>query len=84
MNKDNEEMIGQLIYYKSPFNFRLRQYDPSFNPYMDRVKSLLNTRYVLKKQNVVKNIYVIYQNQTKSIYRAQVIDIDSEIESLLL
>jgi len=79
---NTEEIIGSLIFYKSPFNFRVRQHNPNFEPFMNDIKSALNSRYILKKCELVKNMYVIYQMQSSnSIYRAKIIDMDSGIES---
>lgn len=80
--KDNQEIIGSLIYYKSPFNFQVRKYNPNFESFMNHIKSNVDSRYILIKCDIVKNMYVIYHNQSDdSIYRAQVIDMDSEIKS---
>lgn len=79
--KDNKEIICSLIYYKSPFNFCVRQYNPNFELFMEQIKSTLGTRHILTKCQLVKNMYVIYQHQLNSIYRAQIIDMDSEVES---
>jgi len=76
------EIIASLIYYKSPFNFHVRQYNPNFNSYMDQIKSTLNSRHILSKCELLKNMYIIYQSQSDCIYRAQIIDMDSEIKSL--
>lgn len=76
-----EEIIGSLILYKSPFNFCVRQHNPNFELFMNDIKSALNSRYILKKYELVKNMYVIYQIQSNSIYRAKIIDMDSGIES---
>lgn len=81
---DAQEIIGSLIHYKSPFDFCVRLYNPNFEPHMDHIKSVLDSRRVLKKCDLVKNMYVICQIQSSSIYRAKIIDMDSEIESLLL
>ena len=78
---DTQEIIGSLIYYKSPFNFCIRQYNPNFEPFMNHIKSTLDSRNILKKCELVKNMYVIYQIQSNSIYRAKIIDMDSKIES---
>lgn len=79
--KDGQEILCSLISYKSPFNFRVRQYNPQFESFMNQIKSNLDSRYILKKCDLIKNMYVIYQNQLHFIYRAQVIDMDSEVES---
>jgi len=78
---NTEEIIGSLIFYKSPFNFHVRQHNLNFEPFMNDIKSTLNSRYILKKCELVKNMYVIYQIQSNSIYRAKIIDMDSGIES---
>lgn len=78
---DYQEIIGSIIYYKSPFNFRVRQYNPNFKSFMNEISSFLESRYVLIKCELVKNMYVIYKNQLDCIYRAQIIDMDSEVES---
>jgi len=78
---DTQEIIGSLIYYKSPFNFSVRQYNPNFEPLMDHIKSILDSRYILKKCELVENMYVIYQIQLNSIHRAKIIEMDSKIES---
>lgn len=75
---DNEEIIGLLIHYKSPYNFHIRKYDSNFAPFMDKIKSTLNSRYILTQNELIKNMYVIYQNQLNSIFRAQVVDMDFE------
>lgn len=80
-SNDCQEIIGSLIYYKSPFNFKVRQYNPNFEILMNQIISNLNSRYILTKCDLIKNMYVIYQNHSNSIYRAQVIDMDSEIKS---
>ncbi|XP_029344615.1 uncharacterized protein LOC100572451 isoform X2 [Acyrthosiphon pisum] len=81
---DSQEIIGSLIYYKSPFNFSVRQYNPNFEPLMDHIKSILNSRCILKKCELVENMYVIYQIQSNSIYRAKIIEMDSKIEKIKL
>lgn len=81
LNEDNKEIIGSLICYKSPFNFRIRQYNQDFGYFMDQIKSGLKSRKLLAKCELIKNMHVIYQNQLHSVYRAQIIDMDSEIES---
>jgi len=78
--KDSQEIIGSLIYYKSPFNFQVRKYNPNFEPFMNQIKSNMDSRYILMKCDIVQNMYVICQSDD-SIYRAQVIDMDSEIKS---
>jgi len=78
---DAQEIIGSLIYYKSPFNFSVRQYNPNFEPLMDHIKSVLDSRCILKKSELVENMYVICQIQSNSIYRAKIIEMDSKIES---
>jgi len=78
---DTQEIIGSLIYYKSPFNFHVRQYNPKFKPFMDHIKSTLDSRNVLKKCELVKNMHVILQIDSNFIYRAKIVDMDSEIES---
>lgn len=80
---NSQEIIGSLIYYKSPLNFRIRQYSPNFKHFMDQVKSSLESRYILTKCKLIKNMYVFYKNQLDCIYRAQIIDMDSEVESWL-
>lgn len=70
-----------LIYFKSPFHFNVRKYNPNFERFMNQIKSDINSRYILKKHELTKNMYVIYQNQSGSIYRAQIIDLDIEVES---
>lgn len=79
-----QEIIGSLIYYKSPFDFSVRQYNPNFEPYMDYIKSILDSRCILKKCDLVENMYVIYQIQSNSIYRAKIIDMDYKIENIKL
>ncbi|KAE9535821.1 hypothetical protein AGLY_007722 [Aphis glycines] len=81
---NTEKIIGSLIFYKSPFNFCVRQHNPNFEPFMNDIKSALNSRYILKKCELVKNMYVIYQIQSNSIYRAKIIDMDSGIEKIKL
>ncbi|XP_026804803.1 uncharacterized protein LOC113548228 [Rhopalosiphum maidis] len=81
---DTKEIIGSLISYKSPFNFRVRQYNPNFEPFMNHIESVLDSRYILKKCELVKNMYVIYQIQSNNIYRAKIIDMDSGIEKIKL
>ncbi|XP_025193812.1 uncharacterized protein LOC112593566 isoform X2 [Melanaphis sacchari] len=81
---DTQEIIGLLIFYKSPFNFSIRQYNPNFEPFMNHIKTVLNSRYILKKCELVKNMYVIYQIQSNSIYRAKIIDMDTEIKKIKL
>jgi len=76
-----QEIIGSLIYYKSPFDFSVKQYNPNFEPYMDHIKSILDSRCILKKCDLVENMHVIYQIQSNSIFRAKIIDMDSKIES---
>lgn len=79
---DIQEIVGLLIYYKSPFNFRIRQYNSNFQPFIDQIKSSLNSRFILTQSELVINMYVIYQKkQSDSIYRAQIINMDSEVES---
>lgn len=78
---NGQEIVGSLICYKSPYSFRVRQYNSNFIPFMDKIKSDLDSRKVLIKSELVKNMYVIYQNQSSSVYRAQVIDIDHELNS---
>lgn len=78
---DAQEIIGSLIYYKSPFDFSVRQYNPNFEPLMDHIKSILDSRCILKTCELVENMYVIYQTQTNSIHRAKIIEMDSKIES---
>lgn len=52
---------------------------------MEQIKSSLNSRLILTQNELVKNMYVIYQkNQSDSIYRGQIIDMDREVESLLI
>ncbi|XP_015365129.1 PREDICTED: uncharacterized protein LOC107162646 [Diuraphis noxia] len=79
-----QEIIGSLIHYKSPFDFSVRLYNPNFEPHMDHIKSVLDSRCVLKKYDLVKNMYVICQIQSDSIYRAKIIDMDSKIENIKL
>lgn len=81
LTEDGQEILCSLISYKSPFNFRVRQFNPQFESLMNQIKSNLDSRYTLKKYELKKNMYVIYQNQLHFIYRAQVIDMDSEVES---
>lgn len=80
-NEDNQEIIGSLIHYKSPYNFRIRKYDSNFAPFMDQIKSTLNSRSILTQNELIKDMYVIYQNQFNSLYRAQVVDMDFESTS---
>lgn len=79
--KDKLEIIASVINYKSPLNFRVRQYNSNFEMLMNKIKSTLNLRYILNKNDLVKNMYVIYQNPSDAIHRAQIIDMDSGIES---
>jgi cell fate regulator YaaT (PSP1 superfamily) len=80
--KNGLEIIASLINYKSPLNFRVRQYNSNFDIYLNKIKSNLNLRHVLSKYDLVKNMYVIFQNSSDSmIHRAQIIDMDSGIES---
>lgn len=81
LTEDDNEIVCSLICYKSPFNFRVRQHNAQFEYLMEQIKSNLDSRHVLKKYELVKNMYVIYQNQSYFIYRAQVIDMDFEVES---
>lgn len=85
MNKevldDNLELIGSLIYYKSPFNFRIKQYSQTFLTLMNQILISLDSRYILTKTDIVKNMYVIFQSECFIVHRAQIIDIDSDIES---
>lgn len=81
LKEDSKEIVGSLIYYKSPYNFRIRQYNQDFEYFMDQIKSVLESRRLLTKFELVKNMHVIYQNQLHFIYRAQIIDMDSEVES---
>jgi len=78
---DCQDIIGLLIYYESPFNFQLKQYNPNFVPFMNQIKSNLDSRYILTKYDLVKNMYAIYQDQLDCVYRVQIIDMDSEIIS---
>lgn len=80
-NKENQEIIGSLIHYKSPYNFCIRKYHSNFAPFMDQIKSTLNTRIILTQNDLIKNMYVIYQNKLNFIYRAQVVDMDFESTS---
>lgn len=82
-NLDVQEIVGSLICYNSPYSFYVRQYDSNFVPFMDKIKSNLDSRNVLIKSELVKNMYVIYQNRSNSVYRAQVTDMDSEVKSKL-
>lgn len=77
----NLELVGSVIEYKSPFNFRIRKYNSNFLPFMDQILLDLDSRYILTKSDVVKNMYVILKNQSDVIYRAQIVDIDSDNES---
>lgn len=80
--KNGQEIIASLINYKSPLSFRVRQYNSNFDMFMKKIKSNLNLRYVLSKYDLVKNMYVIFQNPLDNvIHRAQIIDMDSGIES---
>lgn len=79
--KDNIELVGSLIYYKSPFNFRIRKYNSSFLPFMEQIITNLDCRYILEKSDIIKDMYVIFQNHSNIIYRAQIIDFDSDVES---
>uniref|UniRef100_A0A2S2R5N5 Tudor domain-containing protein n=1 Tax=Sipha flava TaxID=143950 RepID=A0A2S2R5N5_9HEMI len=83
--KNGLEIIASLINYKSPLNFRVRQYNSNFDIYLNKIKSNLNLRHVLSKYDLVKNMYVIFQNSSDSmIHRAQIIDMDSGIEKIKL
>lgn len=81
LTEGDNGIVCSLICYKSPFNFRVRQHNPQFEYLMDQIKSDLDSRRVLKKYELIKNMYVIYQNQSYFIYRAQIIDMDIEVES---
>lgn len=76
-------MICSLVYYKSPFHFNMRKYNPNFESFMDQIRSDLNSRYILNKNEFSKKMYVIYQHQSGYIYRAQIIDFDLKVESKL-
>ncbi|XP_050421406.1 uncharacterized protein LOC126833881 [Adelges cooleyi] len=78
------EIKCKLLYYKSPLYFHMRQYNSNFQTYLEQINSTLESRCILKKNDIVKNMYVIYQNDSKSIYRAQVISMDSDIEKIEL
>ncbi|VVC24546.1 Hypothetical protein CINCED_3A019121 [Cinara cedri] len=80
----NLELVGSLIEYKSPFNFRIKKYNPNFLLFMDQILSDLDSRYILTKSDVVKNMYAIFKNQSDVIYRTQIVDIDSDIEKISL
>lgn len=79
--KDCLELDGSLIDYESPFKFCIRQYNSTFLPYMDQIISSLDCRDILTKSDIVKNMYVIFKNQSDIFYRAQIIYMDSNIES---
>lgn len=83
MNNEGE-IIASLINYKSPLNFRVRQHNSNFEILMNKIRSTLNLRYILNKNDLEKHMYVIYQNPSDTIHRAQIIDMDSEIESLYI
>lgn len=52
---------------------------------MNKIKSSLNSRYILTRDELVKNMYVIYQKkESNSIHRGRIIDMDSEVKSWLI
>lgn len=81
VSEDNLEFVGSLIYYKSPFDFRIKQYSPTFLTFMNQILINLDRRYILTKSDIVKNMNVIFQNKCFIIHRAQIIDVDSNIDS---
>lgn len=81
LEKDCQEIIGSLIYYKSPFNFCVRLFDLNFESYFNEIKTSISNRCILTISELVKNMYVIFKNQSNYIFRAQVVDIDTEVNS---
>lgn len=81
LNKNCQEVIASLVYFKSPFNFGVRKYNPTFCSYIKELKSNLSSRHIVTKDTIIKNMMVIYQKKSETIYRAQVIDVDLQVES---
>ncbi|XP_050546738.1 uncharacterized protein LOC126908583 [Daktulosphaira vitifoliae] len=81
---NKSELLCVLLTYKSPMHFFVRQYNADFHCYFENIKSSLEERYILKKFDIIKNMYVILKHYSGLIYRAQVVNMDSIVERIEL
>lgn len=83
--EDGQEFFGSVINYEDPNYFSVRPYNPDFEIFMCKIKSSLNSRRILTRNECSRNMKVIYhKEQSGSIYRSEVINMNLRDKSWLL